>query len=160
MKRLLPLVLLFAVLIAGCDKGTIVLTQPDPANPIVGDWKQQSEVVTLFVSGAQVAQKSIPVNTNNYVEFRSTGVLANYTYVIANNYTETDGTFASSNNNTTLSMTAQGYTQSFQTNFTNSNNTVTLTGSGVSATGLLTYTINGVTYQADAATAVITMTRM
>jgi len=159
MKRLLPLILIAAVLITGCDKSTVTFPTTASSSPIIGKWVQQSEVIVLYVSGKQVYQKNLPVNANNYTEYRTSGVVANYTYVSPGSYTETDGSFNLSSDNSSLTMIVQGYTQNFQSNFVNSN-TLTLTGSGVSGTGVLTYTINGVTYQADAASAVITMTKM
>jgi hypothetical protein len=157
MKRTLPLLLIIALFFSSCVKSVLLPTTAD--GPILGKWKQQSQVAVLYVAGKEVTRKNIPVNANDYTEFRSTGVMASYTYVSANNYNETDGTFQISNNNTTLTMSLLGYTQPYQCAFVD-NNTLTLSGSGASTTGLTSYTVSGVTYTADSASLIMTMVRL
>jgi len=154
MKKVLSLLLLITVLAAGCQKAELASSDYPDGGPIVGSWKQQSEMIVYYVAGKEVFRTNLPANANDHIEFRTSGVVADYNYNADGSVTEADGSYTISEDDASLSTLMQGTTQNFQCSFIN-NDTLTLSG-----TAPLNYTNNGVAYKADSATLIITMVRL
>jgi hypothetical protein len=144
MKKILAVLLMLTVLFAGCGKKN---DTPSDTARIIGKWKTGASTLIYYLAGKEVYRVTTAATvTNDYSEFRTGGVLADFTYISGTNYSEVDGSWAISGSKITIVV--QGQSQDYTFSFAD-DNTLNLTAT---VTGTTAYYSNGAYHTADSVT--------
>jgi hypothetical protein len=152
MKKILFALAFIALISVGCHKDSDDAVST--STTIIGKWKAASATAIYYTAGKEIYRETINAPAGpaeGYMEFRANNVYADFE-LNGSTYQETDGTYALLNNDATLRLTIQGYSEEYTFALQN-NNAFSIT---ISVPGDLTFYKNNGTTPFAADNAVIT----